>query len=195
MEYKVLLMEESKDFVERLSRALQKNRPSVVVAHADTVQDGIRKLLLSAYDVICLNVGLSESEKALNLFCDLREAKPIRLTFYLLGSAGGRAYLLHRGADVCLTDSLSPEEAAAAVQALFRNLPRSAPGGLIPNLVVHRDLVINPMSRQVTMNGQEVVLTALELNLLYLLASNPGIVFTREHIYERIWKEQTIYGT
>ena len=38
-------------------------------------------------------------------------------------------------------------------------------------------------------------LTTLEFNLLYFLASNPSIVFSREVIYERVWREDSLYGT
>ena len=45
------------------------------------------------------------------------------------------------------------------------------------------------------MKNAEVVLTTLEFKLLYFLASNPSIVFSREVIYERVWRENSLYGT
>ena len=39
--------------------------------------------------------------------------------------------------------------------------------------------------------GQQVDVTRQEFNLLYVLASNPGIVFTRERLLSRVWQEQS----
>ena len=45
------------------------------------------------------------------------------------------------------------------------------------------------------MRGSQLSFTALEFKLLYFLASNPSIVFSRELIYERVWRESSLYGS
>ena len=50
---------------------------------------------------------------------------------------------------------------------------------------------IDPARRRVRVRGQEVELTAQEFRLLHLLASHPGIVFSREALLTRVWPDQT----
>ncbi len=55
--------------------------------------------------------------------------------------------------------------------------------------LVYGNLQIYPVSRAVYVDGQEIVLTRMEFDVLYFLASNPNIAFTREQIYEKVSKE------
>ena len=51
------------------------------------------------------------------------------------------------------------------------------------------DLTIHARSRQVLRGGEEIQLTPKEFDILYYLARNRGIVFTKEQIYQAIWEE------
>lgn len=51
------------------------------------------------------------------------------------------------------------------------------------------DLTIHARSRQVLRGGEEIQLTPKEFDILYFLARNRGIVFTKEQIYQAIWGE------
>ena len=55
--------------------------------------------------------------------------------------------------------------------------------------LVYESLQIYPMSRTVYINSQEIILTRMEFDVLYYLASNPNIAFTREQIYEAVSKD------
>ncbi len=50
-------------------------------------------------------------------------------------------------------------------------------------------LEINPKSRRVTINNEDVILTPKEFDILYFLAKNKGSVFTKEQIYQAVWEE------
>jgi DNA-binding response OmpR family regulator len=50
---------------------------------------------------------------------------------------------------------------------------------------------IDPARRRVQVEGRDVELTSQEFSLLHLLASHPGIVFTREAMLARVWKGET----
>ena len=52
-------------------------------------------------------------------------------------------------------------------------------------------LTVDPARRQARLDGRELELTSHEFNLLHLLASNPGIVFSREALVQRVWGEDT----
>ena len=96
---------------------------------------------------------------------------------------------------MCLTERVS-EEVCAAICALLRrpSLSEYSLGSAPPVQIVHKGIMMDPLRQKVTIDGVEVVLTALEFKLLYLLASNPSIVFSKERIYERLWSENSIYG-
>jgi hypothetical protein len=57
-----------------------------------------------------------------------------------------------------------------------------------------QDLFINPWNREVRMRDQIVILTHTEYEILYMLASNPGVTFKRKQIYASIWREESDVG-
>jgi DNA-binding response OmpR family regulator len=67
-------------------------------------------------------------------------------------------------------------------------------GGREPGTVRLRDVIVDPARRRVTVVGQDVELTAREFDLLLLLASHPGIVFSREALLTRVWKGEAFVG-
>ena len=80
----------------------------------------------------------------------------------------------------------SPAELVARVDAVLRRgarLEETASSGLIEV----GDLVIDPACRTARIEGEEVILTALEFDLLLHLASNAGRVFSRDQLMEAVW--------
>lgn len=55
--------------------------------------------------------------------------------------------------------------------------------------LVYGKMQIHPLGRIVYIDGQEIVLTAMEFDVLCFLASNPNIAFTKEQIYEAVSKD------
>ena len=89
---------------------------------------------------------------------------------------------LELGADDYVTKPYSPGEVVARVRAVLR---RSGAGGDAP--LVFGDLSIDPARREVTRAGDVVHTTRKEFDLLLLLASSPGRVFTRSELVESVW--------
>lgn len=58
------------------------------------------------------------------------------------------------------------------------------------NIIIIDNMIIDKRQHRVTVNKNEVVLTAREFDILYLLATNRGRVFSAEEIFERVWKEK-----
>ena len=94
---------------------------------------------------------------------------------------------LEMGADDYVVKPFSPQELVSRVRAVMRRLKREQTSAESERPLTFGDLVINALSRTVTVSGQDIPLTAKEFDMLYLLAQHPKQVYTREQLLERIW--------
>jgi DNA-binding response OmpR family regulator len=93
---------------------------------------------------------------------------------------------LVNGADDYLTKPLSIREFLARVSAVMRRAQRTA-GRSAQGPIDRADIRLEPAKRQVFVRGRAVACSKQEFDLLYALASSPGIVFSRQELLERYW--------
>jgi DNA-binding response OmpR family regulator len=99
---------------------------------------------------------------------------------------------LESGADDYLTKPFGVRELMARVGALMRRHERTSPQARPPDgLLRSRGLTMNRDRREATVRGQPVDLTKQEFDLLYQLASRPGVVFTRAMLMRHVWGGDT----
>ena len=155
----------------------------------DSALDGneaLRKVDLSEYDMIILDIVLSEMD-GLEVCQKIREKSNVPILILTSDSEDMNKILgLEYGADDYMTKPFNILELKARMKAILR---RTKLNNTRPNdqSIVVDDFVINALGRKVSVHGQEINLTAKEFDLLLLLATNPGKVFSREELLEVIW--------
>ena len=93
---------------------------------------------------------------------------------------------LELGADDYIVKPFSPREVVARVKAILRRVETKAQTK-DPNILSYNGLTIDLNSYTVTLRGEKVICTPKEIEILYMLASNPGQVFTRDTLLSRVW--------
>ncbi|MFM1791154.1 MAG: hypothetical protein RLZZ526_1481 [Actinomycetota bacterium] len=180
--------------------------PRVLIAEDDpSVRKAVERVLeLENYAVISVGDGAAALEVLTRQTPDLavldvmmpfadglsvcREARHrgISIPILLLTArheVGDRVAGLDAGADDYLVKPFAVDELLARCRALLR---RGTAAATASTLRVG-DLVLNPNTREVKRGDRMLTLTKTEFDLLEMLMQKPGIVFTREQIYEEIW--------
>ncbi|MDD3654408.1 MAG: response regulator transcription factor [Desulfotomaculaceae bacterium] len=95
---------------------------------------------------------------------------------------------LELGADDYLTKPFNTRELLARIRAVLRRAGRA--GAAERKVINAGSLSIDNAKRKVVAGGRKVDLTVKEYELLYLLASNPGRVYTRDNLLDLVWGAQ-----
>jgi two-component system OmpR family response regulator len=163
------------------------------VAAADGT-DGLRIARNQPFDLIVLDVMLPGLDgitvcRAIRRETHLNDVPILMLT--ARREEADKVNGLDSGADDYLTKPFGIREFVARVRALLRRRRSAANASAHDAPVTVAGLQIDPARRQARVADREIELTTHEFDLLYVLASNRGIVFSRDALVQRVWGADT----
>lgn len=159
---------------------------------ATTGEEGLKLAMTNTYSLIILDLMLP-GMNGFELCKKLRQTLDIPILMVTARKEDiDKIRGFDRGADDYIEKPFNPNELVARVKAHISRYNRLINREPKQHDIQIGDLLIQLDSRRVFKNNEERILTAKEFDLLTFLATNPNIVFTKEHLMERIWGYDSI---
>ena len=187
---RILVIEDESQLARHLTGVLTRNN-HLVSALADGAA-GLQEALKTQPDLVVLDIGLP-GLSGWEVLAALHEKGSTSRVLVLTarGDVEDRVKGLKAGADDYLTKPFSMEEFVARVEALGRR-------GLAPtaaDLLTVDNLRMDVRRRKVQRAGREIALSPREFELLQVMLAEPGRVFSRTELCERVWQRNHEYDT
>ena len=185
MDKLILVIEDEAPIVEILKFNLTKSGYRVLAAYDG--EEGYRLALSEKPDLILLDVMLPKMD-GFEVCKKVREKQSTPIIMLTARDEEVDKVLgLELGADDYCTKPFSVRELMARVKANIRRTSSDAPSGDISDLITFQNLTINPTRYEVSKEDKVIDLTLREFELLKFLAIQPGQIFTRETLLEKVW--------
>lgn len=188
---KILLVDDEPDILEFLAYNLRKEGYEVLTA--SNGPQAIEVAVKNIPDLIILDVMMPDMD-GMETCRVLRENSKLSETVIAFLTARNEDYSqiagFESGADDYITKPIKPKVFVSRVMALLRRKGKSEPS----TVMTFGTLSIDRERFMVTHEGKELSLPRKEFELLELLTSQPGKVFTREIILERVWGDDVVVG-
>jgi len=187
MSRKILIIEDNPEIAGLLSMHLKD-----INCDVQTVDDGLDGLQLAeknSYDLIILDLMLPRMD-GIQICQKIRSNKNYTPVLMLTAKSSeiDRVLGLEVGADDYLTKPFSVRELLARVKALFRRVEAFTSGeNRNEHKLVFDDMVIDIEKRTVSIADRQLDLTAKEFDLLVHFAENPGRVYSRSQLLDKVW--------
>lgn len=188
---KILVVDDEPDIVELIAYNLK--REGYQVYTATNGQEAVTTAKKVMPDLIILDVMMPKMDGI--EACRIMRAMPeFKSTFMVFLTARSEEYSeiagFNVGADDYIAKPIKPRALLSRINAILRrNIQSEEP---VDEKLEVKDLVIDREAFLVFKNGEKIVLAKKEFELLYLLASRPGKVYTREAILKNIWEDAVV---
>ena len=188
----ILICDDDKDIVSALDIYLTSEGYATIKAY-----NGLECLELAAsqpVDLILLDVMMPGLD-GIRTTAKLRESCNVPIILLTAKSEDSDKILgLNIGADDYITKPFNPIEVVARVKSQLRRYTSLGGSEKSTGLITVGPVSMDDSAKRVTVDGEPVALTPIEYNILKLLISHPGQVFSSAQIYEQVWNDPA-YGS
>ncbi len=197
--YKILLVDDEIDILEFISYNLEKEGFKVY-----TAQNGLEAIKVAEKKLphlIILDVMMPEMD-GIAACEEIRKIPALQSCVIAFLTARGEDYSqiagFEAGADDYITKPIRPKVLVSRVKALLKRTLNATATANAPaennNTLTIGNLLIDKERYLIKINNEEMILPRKEFELLSLLVSKPGKVFTREEIYFSVWGDNVVVG-
>ncbi len=188
---KILIVDDEPDIIELIEYNLKKEGYQVFTASNGL--EAIQVAKKSLPDLIVLDIMMPKLD-GIEACRQLRAMPEFKSTFMVFLTARSEEYSeisgFNVGADYYIAKPIKPRALISRINAILRRNTMAETE--VENKLEIGNLVIDREAYLVFQDGKKVVLAKKEFELLYLLASKPGKVFTREVILNNIWEDSVV---
>ena len=189
---KILIVDDDPDIIEILTYNL--SNEGYNVKSAVNGVEALKKAKKFIPDIILLDVMMPEMD-GIEACSNLREIESLSKSMIIFLSARGEDFTqiaaFDAGADDYINKPVKPKILLKKISSISRRI--LSENNNTSNIIVG-SLVIDRESYSVTLDKDEIALPRKEFELLYLLASKPGKVLTRDEIMFKVWGTQVVVG-
>jgi two-component system alkaline phosphatase synthesis response regulator PhoP len=188
---KILIVDDEPDILELIEYNLKKEGYQVYTAKNG--QEAVSEAKKVLPDLIVLDIMMPKMD-GIEACRIMRTMPEFKNTFMVFLTARSEEYSeiagFNVGADDYIAKPIKPRALVSRINAILR---RNAPAEEVTDNKLEIDgLTIDREAYLVYQKGEKVVLAKKEFELLYLLASKPGKVYTREVILKNIWEDSVV---
>ena len=187
----ILVVDDDKEIAELVEIHLVSDGYRVLKAY--NAKEGLEILENEDIQLIVLDIMMPGMD-GLNMCKTIRNTSTIPIIMLSAKSADlDKIIGLGTGADDYVSKPFNPLELTARVKSQLRRFTKFNPNShdeKHEKEVVINHLIINKEDHRVIAYDRDVKLTPIEFDILYLLATNPGRVFSTDEIFERVWNEK-----
>ena len=188
MAWKILIVDDEPDIVDFIEYNLQKE--DFITSKAYNGEDALKIAADFRPDLIILDVMMPQMD-GIDTCRRLRQNPDLTSTYIMFLTARSEEYSeiagFEAGADDFVYKPVKPRALMSRINAIARR--KSLTVDPDSSSVSHKGIKIDPSSYTVSIQDKELAFPKKEFELLYLLMSKPGKVFTREKILNKIWGE------
>lgn len=158
----------------------------------ENIEETLKKVEEEKFDIVLADMEFSDGT-GLDLKKQLNNIEDIPTIFVSsIKDDIQKVLALEYGADDYIVYPFNILELKARIRAVIRRVNANKPennDGEKENIIVFDNFEFNIVGRKVRLDGEDIDLTGKEFDLLYILVSNPGLVYSRKELAKEIWDE------
>ena len=185
--YTILICDDEKDIVNALKIYLANDEYCFLEAYDG--QEAVRIVKEKEVHLVIMDIMMPVMD-GIEAMKKIRESSNVPVILLTAkGEDTDKILGLNNGADDYVTKPFNPMEVNARVKSQLRRYMQLGSAVKQETVIRLGGIELNDMTKQVSLDGEEISLTPTEFEIIKLLMKNPGRVFSPREIYELVWKD------